>query len=147
MGIGVITRLQDGSLAEVDSDVLAIGRRLQEGDATLGWPGDPELSLCFDHDRQEWAVVHRDLTGSPYVVATGPTCDENLVRKVVAADNRLRDVAAEIDRRNAKVDAEYERRHEDFLDNHMVPKLQWAYRRDSGWDTPGHSVLISGGKP
>lgn len=133
----MITRLQDGSLANVDSDVLAVGRRLQEGDATLGWPGDPSLSLCFDHDRKVWCAVHVDKAGLPYVVADHPTCDAGLIAKVVFADNQLHDVAAAIDRANARVEAERAWEWNDWLDNHYIPKSRALLRRDQGVDTKG----------
>lgn len=137
MGIRVIQRLGDGSLGEVDSDVLGIGRRIQEGDGTLGWVGKPDMELCFDHDSDTWVVVDRDAHGDRYIAVRHHTCDENLIRKLVAADPTKHDVFAEVRAQKLAAEAAAAKAWDDQLDNDLIPKARWAMRRDTGWDTRG----------
>lgn len=60
MSIGVPHTNADGQRIMVDSDVLDIDRRLREGDGTLGWAGDPGLSLEFDRRINQFVVRRRD---------------------------------------------------------------------------------------
>lgn len=50
----------DGRQAFVDTDVLDIARRINEGDGTVGWAGDPGMWLEFDVNRNEFVVCRYD---------------------------------------------------------------------------------------
>lgn len=132
MGIPVLTTLPDGRRAEIDSDVLGVAQRLEHGDPTLGWSGDRGLCLVFNQDTAEFEVWHNDLHGEPYMVACHHRCDGELIRKVVAADNRNGNVFDRIRAQNAEVDRERRRRFVDWHENHWVPKARWALTRDVG---------------
>lgn len=143
MGLPVVTVLPDGNRAEVDSDVLGIARRLQEGDPSLNWPGEPSLALCYDHDHQRFEVWHTARDQRPYRVTHHPTCDAELIRKVVAADHTLgEDAFARALRENGEAAREAQRQWDDWVDNHIVPKSRFALRRDDGFDTRGQKVSL-----
>ena len=142
MGIAAIHRLPDGRLAQVDTDVLGIARRLTDGDATLGWPGDPDLGLVWNEIDRRFEVWHTSKTGEAYIVCSHDRCDADLVRKVVAADNQHASVFDLVRRENERLDAENQRRADDWLVNHWAPKARWALRRDTGWDTGASTVSI-----
>jgi len=81
MPIYAQARLPDGRDVRIDADVLDIGRKLREGEPTLGWGGDPAASLVFNEDRNCFEVLGQDLMGRTYVMASHPKCDERLLVK------------------------------------------------------------------
>lgn len=142
VGFRAVHQLPDGRVAEVDTDVLGIARRLNEGDPTLGWPGDPDLGLVWNEIDRVFEVWHTSVTGEAYKVCDHHRCDADLIRKVVQADNRHASVFDRIRRENERIDREREAYWDDWHANHWVPKARWALRRDAGWDTPGSVVSL-----
>lgn len=50
----------DGRRCLMESDVLDIARRINEGDASVGWSGDPDLWLELDQTTNTFVVCRRD---------------------------------------------------------------------------------------
>jgi len=144
-GILLATGLGSGRIAPIDAgNAIDIGTRIRDGDPTLGWEGDPNLSLCYDHDHGDWVVTHVDLTGRPYIAVTHDRCDVTLILKLIASDNQRTNPWEDV--RKAREAAELRLAAE--LDEQLSDinqKARWAIRRDIGWDTRGQFVGFSGG--
>lgn len=121
-----------------------IGRRLTEGDATLGWEGADDLTLHlaqqFEIDQfgnakptrnyhfEVWGI---DGHGQPYLALSWPRCDASLLRRLSEIDNRKTSV---LDRtvklmdqaRRDKESAEADKRGE------MAERLAFALKKDLG---------------
>lgn len=109
--------------------------RLRLGDATLGWAGDENLSLCVDSKRNEWVVYYRGPDGinrpcmrKPRRQGEGvPTTA--LIREIVAHDTRHIDVVAQVDKldlaRERRKQAEFREKTGEYGD-----KLAHALGRD-----------------
>lgn len=127
--------LPDGSVVFADAeDSQAIGYRLRNGDATLGWPGDPALSLVRNTTKDRWEVwrTHEDGTKSIVGHRAGTRLPGNeLILSIRDHDTRLVDVLGGIERQNdelaAKRDARFREKTGDAGD-----KLAWALGRDLG---------------
>lgn len=129
-------RIAEGRVAALLGQAEDIARRMREGDGTVGWRGEPSLELCYDHDRKVYCAVHRDREGKPYIAASSPTCDAQLLVALARADMANDDVFARIRREQEAVEraeqAEFDERIEAANE-----KGRWAMRRDTGWDTRG----------
>jgi hypothetical protein len=123
-----LVALPDGSKALVTGEAQDIASRVKHGDPTLGWEGDPDMTVCVAPYRNRltghvamlfevWAIdAHRQ----PYVAVTSDTCGPELIRQLVRADVRKRDVVAEAikanERRERSEAADRSARHEEMAD-------------------------------
>ena len=132
--------LPDGRVLFVEGDVLDIGRRLNEGDATRGWEGDPTMRLVRASSTSSgsgetwWWEVWRDseTDGEPYCCLRSKpfaALDARIIDLIVAADSRKRDVVAEVHTHNERIlrdrQAAADERMEEAND-----KLLWGLRKD-----------------
>lgn len=138
----------DGVRAVVGGEVMDIGRRINEGDPTVGWPGDPSMALCVDTEEYltdaagrptgvrnpKWGwfeVWGTDAHGEVYLAASAPRCDAGLLRKLAeghwSRGNPFDRVVAENRRRQADQDRVERDRREETID-----KLHLALRKDLG---------------
>jgi len=122
---------------------LELGRRLREGDATVGWEGDPTLSLEFDPVNSTWQVWGRDLHGETYCCGAWPHLDGRILRHMVEGHwrNARKTIQKVIDARTARekaaVDSAAEAR------GAWADKLGWAAYKDAGIHD-FHSMYIPG---
>lgn len=115
----------------VEGDVHDIIRRLEHGDPTLGWPGDPDLRLVANIETREFEVWGRDAHGDPYIAVTWPRCDASLIAELVRSDNRLSNPLDRVAvRETARVAAE-EAAEEDRL-TELADRLQFGLMKDIG---------------
>lgn len=121
--------LPGGGRIMIDSDVLDIGNRLQQGDPTCDWPGDPNLSLHWNEITSRFEVWHISLDGKPYLVCSAQRCDAMLLHQVIDRDNHYHDVIGELDAHNAKVAAEKQKRFADWQ-GEFADKFRWAIKKD-----------------
>jgi hypothetical protein len=131
--------LPDGSVQWVEH--TNIGEKLIKGDPTLGWDGDPSLSLVLnvqhvndDGTTGRWEVWQRLADGTALLILArdgtrmpGP----ELIRQMVELDTRRVDVAEVVAKHNAKVDADRQKDFEARLDD-VGDKLAFALGRDLG---------------
>lgn len=126
------------SLPSVEGAAADLERRVQQGDPTLGWEGDPSMRVVIvegvisGRKAVRWEVWAPDpQTREPFCVASSMTLGPELIRKIVAADTRRRDVVGEfiakerkrvLDERKAMSE-----RHEEVAD-----KMHHALRKDLG---------------
>lgn len=115
----------------VEGDVHDVIRRIEQGDPTLGWEGDPDLRLVANIEDGTFEVWARDAQGDPYIAVSHPTCDASLIRRLAAADNRRDTVMARIARADAQRQADEERASEGRLEE-LADRLQFGLRRDLG---------------
>lgn len=130
-----------------------IGRRLTQGDPTLGWDGSPDLSIHVlapvgapydEHGRPRphiFEVRGIDARGQEYVALRWPRCDASLIRRLVEIDNR-RSSAFE---RSRKAHERMQREKEHRMAEHRgetVEKLAWALKRDLGHQHGGLTKTI-----
>jgi len=126
----------------IDGEVNDIARRLHEGDATVGWQGDPELEirLAFPVDGkgdpipgqppefQVWGVNSR---GEEVCALSWPRCDASLLRKLAEMDPRRRDAFSEWERLEAARIRDEERQYRDSLEA-FADKVQFGIMKDLG---------------
>lgn len=115
----------------VEGDVHDIIRRIEQGDPTMGWPGNPDLRLVANVETREFEVWDRDAHGDPYIAVTWPRCDASLIAELVRADNRLSNPLERVAvRETARVAAE-EAAEEDRL-TELADRLQFGLMKDIG---------------
>lgn len=115
----------------VEGDVHDIIRRLEHGDPTLGWPGDPDLRLVANIETREFEVWGRDAHGDPYIAVSHPRCDASLLAELVRADNRLSDPLARVAARETARQAAEDAASEDRLVE-LADRLQFGLMKDIG---------------
>lgn len=115
----------------VEGDVHDIIRRLEHGDPTLGWPGDPDLRLVANIETREFEVWARDAHGDPYIAVSHPRCDASLISELVRADNRLSDPLARVAVRETARQAAEDEAQEDRL-TELADRLQFGLMKDIG---------------
>lgn len=127
-------------MSHVPGDVADIGRRLVEGDATMGWRGDPTMQIHFALPVdlagrplpggvgvfEVWAL---DARREPYLVLTADRCDAEILRRVARAANRdpVADAVKDRARREARKEAEFREHVGAYGD-----KLHFALTQDVG---------------
>lgn len=126
-------RLPGGERIDVDAEVFDIGRRIREGDPTIGVPAYPAASLTFNAAKRRFEVVDYDGLGRPYVAASHTKCDHTLLTKLrdghwsKATDlmDRLIDERAELERDRA-------RQLRDRITHELAPRMAADLRRANG---------------
>lgn len=144
---------QDGSTTW-ENEQPDIGQRIREGDATLGWLGDPLLELrahphYIDADNVDrgtrWEVWRHHEDGEPTLVASkfGKLNGEQLIRNLAAHDTRTHDIATEL---IAARDARLEALKRDAADENagIADKLAWALGKDLGAPAQSGRVFATG---
>ena len=124
-----------------------IDRWLREGLPTLGWDGDPTLSLWHNVISGKWEVWRRgDLDGQATLVCVRDgekVPGQELIRQLVKMDTRKRDVVGELERHNEQVrkaqQAEFSARVEDAAD-----RLGWALGKDLALPAPDGKLYSLG---
>ena len=126
--------LPDGKSLLMDSDFM---RRLREGDATIGWTGDPRLGVyhaddCIEiHRLCEDGEVRLIMRSKPGVTSLG----SEALRFLAEHDTQSRrayDPVEEINRHNAGVEKSIADREKDRR-GEAAERLAWALRRDLGY--------------
>jgi len=134
VAIYATARLPDGRDVSISADVFDIGRKLREGEPTLGWKGDPDASLVFNEDTDRFEVLGKDLTRQTYVMASHNKCDERLLTKcrdghwsnAKTIVNRI--IKSQQDRYQASQDAINEAIREEY-----APRLAISILRENGF--------------
>lgn len=115
-------------------DVVGIVERVQLGDPTAGWRGDPTMDVYVDHRSGEARVMGFDAEGNRYKVAQVrmlPGWQHALLKKLREGDWRDPEL---IDRQMAEMAATDTARQaviDERMDEH-AERLAWALRRDAG---------------
>lgn len=135
-----------------------LAARLRDGDANIGWLGDPRLSLrlnlAYADDPENkkpglprWEVWRNHESAPPTFVVSCVAQRVNgdqLLRMLAAGDSRTHDIAVEHlaarDRRDATKRAAAVEQYEDTAD-----KLAWGLAKDLGTPMPDGRLVRLGG--
>jgi hypothetical protein len=131
--MALATFLPNGMSLYVDSDFYD---RLHNGDASVGWTGDPRLAVYHEHGRIE--IWRHCEDGVPrLIVRSRPgmdTLDASVLRFLAEHDSQSRrayDVRADMDAVNAAVRKEYERQAKERTDE-AADRLYHGLKKDIG---------------
>lgn len=90
----------------------------------------PSLEFLWDHDEHEHLIVGTDTEGTQYLVFACKTFHEEEIRaRCHRADNTKSDPLDEIDKHNAAMEKEQDRRFENQMGD-VGEKLAWAFGKD-----------------
>ena len=125
--------LPDGSTLYQDADFL---RRLHEGDATLGWTGDPRLGVYWADNCLEIRRLLDDGTMTTIMRAKPHVRVLNSATLKFLAEHdsqsrRAFNVVEEINRHNAQVERDKERTRQAKVED-AADRLRWALMKDLG---------------
>jgi hypothetical protein len=138
----IAAREQPDGTFSLEEQRPELGKRIRDGDPTLGWFGDDRLSLHGARDDDggvRFEVWRRHDDGTSTVVASKRGTigtGDSLIRLLAAHDTRGRDLAAETIALRDRVKAA---QRNDFMDEveGKADKLAWALGKDLG--TPAQS--------
>lgn len=117
--LGALTHPEwlDGRRIWRDGTIDDIVRRIQQGDPTKGWEGDPRLEVYFDPQRRRWELWRLEHDGQyrPVIYSDpGASLDLSIIDFLVTHDrNRGFDVQRHLEVVNGRVS---NRRRVDYLD-------------------------------
>lgn len=137
MGLQVPHRY-DGRTMMVDSEMLELDRQAKLGDPVSGWRGDPQMWVALLPSQVGPDVVEvwgLDAYNREYLAASTPATDgwrHRLLEKLVKGDwqQRAGDLIEQTMASNAKIRADAEARHADYIREEFAPKLRWALQKD-----------------
>jgi hypothetical protein len=145
VSIGVPHVNPDGHRIMVDADTLDIGRRLREGDGTVGWAGDPGLTLSFDERIQHFVVTRYDpYTGRELdVTYWAPPLTTGLLIRLREADTHRagNDPVARMIAADEAYEADEAERFAGQT-REVAERLVHALRKD-GMDIPGSRLVVA----
>jgi hypothetical protein len=124
--------MPDGSVAHVEPGIL---HKLHYGDATKGWEGDPNLHMTWNGQTERWSLWRLEQDCQWHVVCRsqpGIPFDERLLEHLVSHDRRRfkKPLHDQIVEKNEAVDREIRRKNDDFIENEVNPRLDWALKKD-----------------
>jgi hypothetical protein len=127
--------LPSGQRVWMDPEVRDILTKLQKGDPTLGWEGDPRLALYRSFATDVWEVWRMEADGEYRMFMRskpGAKLNESLIQHIVAHDARRGfDPHAEVSRANEVVRTAIEKRNADRMEA-AQERMRWALLRDLG---------------
>lgn len=125
---------------EMVGDMFALDDRIKNGDATMGWRGDPSMGIFVDKKSGRFEVWGIDRGGNGYLAASHHVLDQTLLRKLADGDPRHHDVVQGVLDHNARLEAAREARNAD-LKAELADKVQWAIRRDVHNGRGAHTAI------
>lgn len=134
LGRVVHPEVVDGRALWVDPEVQDIVDRLQNGDPTLGWEGDPRMALyrSLDGRWELWRLEHDNEYRMVCRSRPGLALDARLIEHLVAHDTRRGfDAQMALEAHNGKVYADRQRVSQDRM-NSAAERLRWALKKDLG---------------
>ena len=132
----------DGRVEWFDSGMQDVIDKIHNGDPTKGWEGDERLAVYRSRtpagDVYELMRLEDD---GEYrrVVATQPgdPFDDAIITWLVQNDRRRKpdhwSIADEINRHNAKLDADADAARSEWVREDFAPRLRKAIMKDQGW--------------
>ena len=137
MGLKVPHR-HGGRTMIVDSEMLELDRQAKYGDPVSGWRGDEQMFVCLAPQATGPDVVEvwgLDSMGREYPAASTPATSgwrHRLLAKLVDGDwqKRAGDLVEETMKNNAKIRADQEAAHAEYVREEFAPKLLWALQKD-----------------
>jgi hypothetical protein len=135
--------LGDGYV-DIPSDVLSIGERIAKGDPTMGWRGDPRMSLCFNPQAiggrpfEVWGVTSEE---KPYIVATYASVSATILADLAASDwQHGPSLLAKLEQQRAAERKAREDRQAD-REGEVIDKMLWAVNKSFHTETGGRPFV------
>lgn len=125
----------EGRRIWLDGPMQDVIDKMQQGDPTKGWAGDPNLYLRFEPIEKRFEVwrleddgVHRMTMRS----APGVPLHDGLIDWLVANDRRrfTKSLHDQIVEKNEAHEREVRRVNDDFIREEVNPRLDWALKKD-----------------
>lgn len=140
-----IPEMIDGRRIWLDGPMQDVIDKLQRGDPTKGWEGDPRMYVrkgCLDErgkllpPNQQWFEIWREEDDGVHRMtcrsAPGVPFHEGIIDVLVSRDRRRfkKSLHDQIVEQNEKVDADIRRRNDDYINEEVNPRMNWALRKD-----------------
>lgn len=108
------------------------------GEPTQGWSGDGRMAVYYWPRLRKYVLTRLCDDGEYRVIMEfgddrplSPANVNRVIRRLIEIDARRGfDAGRAILEHNARVDAEFEKRNEEWVTEEMAPRLAWAYGRD-----------------
>jgi hypothetical protein len=125
----------EGRRLWLDASMRDVIAKLHHGDPTKGWDGDPRLEVYFNAPEQRWELMRLEDDNVYRMVCRsqpGVPFDERLIEHLVAHDRRRFKTSLhdQIKAKNDAVDREIRRRNDDYINEEVNPRVNWAMRKD-----------------
>lgn len=119
----------------MDTPMRDLIGRIRFGDPVKGWEGDERLSLYWDGDGERFELWRLEDDGEyRFVCRSGPgvAFDERVIDALVSWDGRRRRrrLDEEINDHNARLDAERDHHHDEWVGEEIAPRLRHALRSE-----------------
>lgn len=130
MGLSVLHTNPDGDRIMIRSDILGISERIQKGDPTCAWSGDPYMYVVYNQRNGKYEVWrlcedNRDRIISSWVPAE---FDARVIKNLAENDSQVHDVLGRIEKHNDALEASRAREIED-LEAEMKKEMKWMARK------------------
>lgn len=125
----------EGRRLWLDAAMKDVIHKLHHGSPEKGWEGDPRLEVYFNAIEQRWELMRLEDDNEYRMVCRsqpGVPFDERLIEHLVAHDRRrfTKSLHDQIVEKNEKVDREIRRRNDDYINEEVNPRMNWAMRKD-----------------
>jgi hypothetical protein len=125
----------DGRRVWQDPGFADMLHKLQCGDPTKGWEGDPRMFMARSADLTRWELWRLEDDGVERMVcrsAPGVPFDERLIERLVATDRRRfkKSLFDQIKDQNDKHEASIKAENDTYIAEEVAPRLKWAAKKD-----------------
>lgn len=126
----------DGRSLWIEPDVAGILDRIQNGDPTKGWEGDPRLALYYEPSEKRWELWRFEVDGEYRLVCRskpGVRFNETVIDALVAHDTRRGfDPHKHIVTVNEGINRKRSADMSEYVAEHVAPALQFGLRKQFG---------------
>lgn len=125
----------DGRRVWQDPGFADMLHKLQCGDPTKGWAGDPMMFMMKSMDGTRWELWRLEDDGVERMVcrsAPGIPFDERLIEQLVATDRRRfkKSLFDQIKEKNDRHEAAVRSENDTYIAEEVAPRLRWAAKKD-----------------
>ena len=125
----------EGRRVWLDGPMQDVIDKLHRGDPAKGWDGDPALEVYFEPVEQRWELWRLEDDGEYRMTCRskpGVPFDERLIEHLVAHDRRrfTTSLHDQIAAKNDAVDRDIKRRNDDYINEEVNPRMNWALKKD-----------------
>lgn len=105
MGLTVTHVTPRGHRILVSQNVLDIAKRIQEGDPTCLWSGDPRMFVQFNYETEKYEVWRRGEDGRDRIISSWlpNDFDARVLKHLSEHDTRHHDLEKRVDEHNARL--------------------------------------------
>src|ERR1051326_5753583 len=114
----------------ISNDHLDIARRLQQGDPTCAWPGDPRMFVVFNYDRERYEVWRRCEDNVDRIISSWVPreFDARVIVHTSQNDTRLHDVLERVDKHNEQLQRSRERELKQ-IEEELAKDIKWIKQK------------------